>query len=284
MLADSTLAELTSALQFRTDTLGLLRRAWLATFPYLTAPERKLHFVRPLGLVQMLLDGDDNGLFWALISDRKSEKPVFFSLVDAESPSPNAVDGTWLIDDIDFSKMGTGWWGNEFGWQGGLYAADAAGIPNLDAVVEYARLEPYVYSNRVSGNDFTHNNMSLGHHLQPNSDEWFGQLAWRPLKSLRAWMTYTRARHGENVYDAAGGLVKNVGGDVLQGHRNVDADVVTFLDGNLVSTNTVQLRATYEPITNLFVSGIFEHRTSEHASTSATTADDYGALRIWVEY
>ena len=90
--------------------------------------------------------------------------------------------------------------------QGGLYAADAAGIPNLDAVVEYARLEPYVYSNRVSGNDFTHNNMSLGHHLQPNSDEWFGQLAWRPLKSLRAWMTYTRARHGENVYDAAGGL------------------------------------------------------------------------------
>jgi hypothetical protein len=79
IFADSTLAELTSALHFRTDTLGLLRRAWLSTFPYLTA--RGLHYARPLHLVQMLLDGDDNGLFWSLISDRKSEQPVFFSLM-----------------------------------------------------------------------------------------------------------------------------------------------------------------------------------------------------------
>jgi len=194
------------------------------------------------------------------------------------------VYGTWLIDDIDFSKIGTGWWGNEFGWQGGVYAAEVANICNLDAVVEYTRLEPYVYSNRVTGNNFTHNNMSLGHHLAPNSDELFVQLSYRPLKSLRTWLSYTSSRHGENIYDINGLLVKNVGGSVLQGHRSSDADNAPFLDGELITTNKLQLKAICEPIVNFFVSGIYELRTTTYSTTNTTATDNYGAIRAWVEY
>lgn len=79
IVADPTFAELAPALAFRTDTLGQLRKAWNATMPYLTI--KNLHYARPLPVAQMLLDGADNGLFWALIADRKNEDPLFFSLV-----------------------------------------------------------------------------------------------------------------------------------------------------------------------------------------------------------
>jgi hypothetical protein len=78
VFADTTLAELQATLSFHADSLGALRRAWAATFPYLTV--RRQHAVRPDALAQTLLDGEDNGYFWALASDVKSEEPLFFSL------------------------------------------------------------------------------------------------------------------------------------------------------------------------------------------------------------
>jgi hypothetical protein len=79
IVADTTVAELQSGLQFRSDTLGELRGAWRATFPHLLVP--RLRDVRPLPLTQMLLDGADNGLFWCMLSDRRGGDPLFFSLV-----------------------------------------------------------------------------------------------------------------------------------------------------------------------------------------------------------
>lgn len=79
IVADSTFAELAPALRFHTDTLGQLRRAWLAAQPYLNVS--KIRHPRPLPVAQMLLDGADNGLFWALLTDRKNEDPLVFSLV-----------------------------------------------------------------------------------------------------------------------------------------------------------------------------------------------------------
>ncbi len=191
--------------------------------------------------------------------------------------------GSWLVDDIDFSKMGTGWWGNEFGWQGGLFASELASIQNLDGVVEYTRLEPFVYSNRLHGNDFTHNRIGLGHHLDPNSDEWFAQLSFRPCSSLRTWCTVTRTRHGENI-ESGGAVALNVGGDPLVGHRDIDSPTARFLDGNLVRTTMVQLKASYEPVTNLIFTCTFEHQRADHATQGFTADDNAASLRVQLEY
>jgi len=193
------------------------------------------------------------------------------------------IYGTWLIDDIDFSKIGTGWWGNEFAWQGGLYAAEVAGLPDLDAVVEYTRIEPYVYSNRIYGNDYSHNNIGLGHHLEPNSDEWFLQLAYRPLEKLRTWITYTRMRHGDNIIEN-GHVVKNVGGNLLQGHRDTDADIVRFLEGNLLIKHYIQLRAAYEFVNNFFLTGVYEYRRERLESPGITSTDHYFSIQARLEY
>jgi len=193
------------------------------------------------------------------------------------------VYGTWLIDDIDFSKIGTGWWGNEFGWQGGVYAAGPMGISNLDVDVEYTRLEPYVYSNRTSGDDYTHSSIGLGHHLDPNSDEWRTELSYRPLSSFRFWLSYAHDRHGENIVQN-GQVVRNVGGSVLEGHRAGDSDVAVFLDGNLVTTDRFHLRATYEPITNFFLTGEYQVQALKRISPDETLHDHLLSLRLQVEY
>jgi len=189
--------------------------------------------------------------------------------------------GTWLIDDIDFKKMGTGWWGNEFGWQGGMYIAEFAKLPNLDMAIEYTRIEPYVYSNRLAGNDYTHNNFSLGSHLEPNSDEWYFELNYRPVKQLRTWLNYSAIRHGANYLKD--GEIVNVGGDVLLGHRSADAEITHFLDGERIRTDQVQLKVVYEPITNYFLTGIYEIRQTKN-SMSQTLLDHYLTLSFHIEY
>ena len=190
--------------------------------------------------------------------------------------------GTWLIDDIDFKKMGSGWWGNEFGWQCGTYISGLAGQSNLDAVIEYTRIEPYVYCNRIPGNEYTTNGISIGHHLQPNSDEWFIQLSYYPCSQLRMWGTYAGVRHGENIL--TDGKIVNVGGDILTGHREVDADTVEFLSGNLVRNDGLQFKAIYEPINNLFLTGICEFSLAKNYTNAQIKRDYFYSLQLKVEY
>jgi hypothetical protein len=191
--------------------------------------------------------------------------------------------GSWLIDDIDFSRMGTGWWGNEFGWQGGVFASGVAGLNDVDAVVEYTRLEPYVYSNRLHGNDYTHNKIGLGHHLEPNSDEWFGQISYRPCRTLRTWCTVSQVRHGENV-TAGGAVVRNVGGNALEGHRDTDSPTVRFLDGNGVRTTSLEVKASFEPVTNLIFTCALALEHANHVTEQYTVDNRSALVRVELEY
>lgn len=221
--------------------------------------------------------------FYKSVEHSLGDRDNAFLAFDAEVfPFPRyKFYGTWLIDDIDFSKLGTPWWGNEFGFQAGLINTDLAGIANLDGIVEYTRIDPYVYSNRVAGNGYTNDNIGLGNQLQPNSDQWFFQLQYRPAKQLRTWLTYMLMRHGDNVV-VDGQVVKNVGGNVLEGHRDTDSENVTFLDGVLTKQHTVQLRAAYEFITDYIVTGIYEYRNRVTSSTNYI--DNYASLQVQVEF
>lgn len=194
--------------------------------------------------------------------------------------------GTWLIDDIDFSKMGTGWWGNQFGWQAGVAAADVAGAEDLDAVLEWTRLEPYVYTNRLLNNEYSHNDLSLGHRLRPNSDEIMLELRYRASERLRLRLRWATERHGANLIDADT-LLRNVGGDVLQGHRDTDAETALFLDGVRQDAWSLRARADWEPVTNIFLAGTVELRRSTVTPPGGTEqrGDDlFAQLQLRLEY
>jgi hypothetical protein len=190
---------------------------------------------------------------------------------------------TLLIDDIDFSKLGTTWWGNELGMQGGVFLTEPLGLANLDAVVEYTRIEPYVYSNRTDGLAYTNNNLSLGDRIGPNSDQWFFQIQYRPIPSLRTWLGYSGVRHGDNIVEN-GVVTKNVGGNVLQGHRETDSDEAPFLDGKLLRFDVIQLRAAFEPVNNLIIYGTYEYRKTTEYATDARSVDNYASIRVQLEY
>jgi Capsule assembly protein Wzi len=191
--------------------------------------------------------------------------------------------GSWLIDDIFFSKIGTGWWGNEFGWQGGLFAANVLGADDIDAVVEYTRIEPYVYSNRLSGNNYTHGNIELGHHLDPNSDEWFFELRYRPGAKLRLYLNAREQRHGANI-TVGDSLVFNAGGSAFQGHRDIDGETAPFLAGDLQKVFRAQARARFEFMTNFFLDGILEFRHARDTGAGATRDDVFASAQFSFAY
>jgi hypothetical protein len=175
------------------------------------------------------------------------------------------IYGTWLIDDITISRMGTGWWGNEFGWQAGVYASNIFGCADVDGIVEYARVEPYVYSNRVAGNDYTHNNIALGPDLPPNADELTVEGRWMTSPWLRIRLQGAYRRHGMNVM-AGDSLLRNVGGSALQGHRPGDPEGAPFLDGIRETVTRAQLTIEYEPVREFFLTGIAEFRHRKDAT------------------
>jgi hypothetical protein len=189
--------------------------------------------------------------------------------------------GSLLIDDVDFAKLGTGWWGNQFGWQGGGYAANIGGIEDVDALLEYTRIEPYVYSNRLAGNSYTHHDLVIGHSLPPNADEWLIELRYRPSQALRLGLGYRARRHGANIVEGDS-LLRNVGGSALEGHRPDDAESVTFLDGLRETEHRWQLRAVWEPYANIFVEGMAAYLTTD--VTGARRNDLLSTVRIRLEY
>jgi hypothetical protein len=189
--------------------------------------------------------------------------------------------GGLFVDDVDFSKIGTDWWGNQFGAQGGTYVADVAGIRDVDLNVEYTRIDPFVYTNRITGNAYTNGEFGLGHRIGPNSDEWLVRVVVRPTASLRGSIGFRNGRHGANVVED-GVLVYNAGGDILAGHRAEDGDSVTFLGGILTTTRSVEVRAWYEPVTNLTFAGEYVHRSLETGGTTA--GDDFFAVRGILEF
>jgi hypothetical protein len=168
------------------------------------------------------------------------------------------IKSTFLLDDIIFEKIGTGYWSNKTAFN---IAAITSLDFNTDIGIEYARVEPYTYSHFNYQTSYTNDSLLLGSFLLPNSEQ-FGLLLqywWGQKFPVKLKFTYTQ--HGENIYDPNGNLIKNVGGDPRWALRFPnpetgfpgDSYTVKFLDGKLVRTLATEVNFGYEMITNLFL-------------------------------
>lgn len=167
------------------------------------------------------------------------------------------IKGSFLLDDIIFSEIGKNFWSNKYAWN--IAMITSLKIP-FDIGLEYARVEPYTYTHFDSLNAMTNDNYLFGGSLQPNSDEtsiliryWWGNRY--PISFKLSYM-----RHGENIYDGNGNLVRNVGGDVLQTRRVEDSMRVTFLDGNRINSLSAKLYAGWEIIRGFNLQAVLELR------------------------
>jgi hypothetical protein len=158
----------------------------------------------------------------------------------------HSVYGEFFIDDITTTKLGTDWYGNKLAYQIGTFLVMPFGLRDVDARLEYTRIKPWVYTNRLLYNAYTHYGDVLGSPLGPNSDEIFIQLRKRFSRKLHTSMSFIRARHGANP----AGI--NVGGDPLVGYKDGDSKEAVFLAGDLAVTKRISFDVSYEIFWELF--------------------------------
>ncbi len=166
--------------------------------------------------------------------------------------------GTFFIDDIDFGKIGTGWYGNKTLLNIGAVSSPFYEYLPLDLEVQYIMIQPYVYSHRINENNFTNLGYPFVAVIEPNSSNVFAGLNWFFTSRLNLATSFLYSVHGENVVDEDGNVVKNVGGDIAIGHRTDDSENVKFLDGIREYRRAYSMTLTYQPLKNYFISVAFD--------------------------
>ena len=181
--------------------------------------------------------------------------------------------GTVLFDDLHLPDFFKNRYYNKNAYQLGFFLTDPFVFRNTSLMVEWTHVQPYVFSHDYSiEENYTSYGAGLGPRIGPNSDSWFIRGDVFPTGRLTLSLRCFLERHGDDVYDANGALVKNVGGDLEQGHRLQDPISVMFLDGNLTKIQDLQLQATYEIVYQIWLDGWLDYqKVTSVTSTSANT-------------
>ncbi len=195
------------------------------------------------------------------------------------------LTGTIMYDDFNLPDLFSNKWSDRYAWQTGMIYADAFSIPNSTIMVEYTRVEPYVFSHGRSRDDsYTSLGELLGPRIGPNADSWFIRGDYLPARNLLFSLRVTFERKGENVVDSTGHLIRNVGGDALQPHRDSDPAGKKFLDGNLVNTRRLQLLATWEIVNQLWLDLSYLFDSTEHVTTGGRNENNTLEARLRMEF
>jgi hypothetical protein len=155
------------------------------------------------------------------------------------------IKAAFFLDDIIFSEVGKGFWGNKTAWNIGTMIVAPKGI---NTFAEYARVEPYNYSHFNFQNAMTNDRQQFANILPPNSDRITAGIEWWYGNRYPLTVTFYNTRHGRNIVDSEGEIVRNVGGDVERTRDFGDSDRVEFLDGDLLKTFTTDIQAGFEII------------------------------------
>ncbi|MDR3625685.1 MAG: hypothetical protein P4L45_02570 [Ignavibacteriaceae bacterium] len=176
---------------------------------------------------------------------------LFFDVSD-KSIKGMKIFGTLLIDDIDFSKIGTGWYGNETLWDLGVFSSNLYNIIPADLTFEYTMISPYVHTHRTGSSNFTNNGYDLGSSLKPNSELFLGEITYRLNYRTNIDLSFKYILHGANPVLPDGTII-NVGGDETLGHRTFDSNNSKLLNGDMEYSRITSASLTYEPVKQYFI-------------------------------
>ncbi len=188
------------------------------------------------------------------------------------------IKTSWFLDDIQFSKIGTGYWGNKTAWN---IAGLTSIINNLDCGIEYSRVEPYTYTHFNSQNSNTNDSILFSSMLLPNSDRWslVFQYWFGHRYPIKLSMNYTR--HGANIYDSDNNLIFNAGADPLQSIRWAeDSDTIEFLSGDLHKIFSVELSVGLEIIRgfNLYLTYYYQKNNNSNILNSNNSYSKFNSF------
>ncbi|ROL57721.1 hypothetical protein D9V84_03085 [Bacteroidetes/Chlorobi group bacterium Naka2016] len=169
--------------------------------------------------------------------------------------------GSWMLEDLIFSEIGKNFWGNKTAWNiGAIYASPFS----VDFGFEYTRVEPYMFTHFNNVNNRTHDGRLIGTYVPPNSDETTVQIKSFILPRYPVIFRISYLRHGDNVIDSTGKIIRNVGGDFNINHSATDDYRVRFLDGVRNDLLSLSLYFGFEIIRNFNLQFVIDYRKPQN--------------------
>ncbi len=189
-----------------------------------------------------------------------------------------SFQGSLLIDDINFSTMfksDSSSNDNKFGYQVGTMWTNAFSLQNLTFILEYTRLNPFVYSHRSNKDTYTNWNLSLGHLLPPNSDEIALKLIYDISNRLKINFLYQFQRSAQGIYyDSIAKKIINYGGNINRGDGDYSFNN-RFLLGDRINRNLFTASLSFEPIKQYFLEIQFKYIKNNLLYLSREDSDLY---------
>ncbi len=233
-----------------------------------------LAYLSPLSFIESVQRsrGERDNVFWAFDVKTNFLRDLQFT-------------ATLMYDDINIPDLFSEKWSDRYAWQAGVYYADPFTLKNTSLIVEYTRVEPYVFSHgRSRDNSVTSLGVLLGPAVPPNGDSWFVRLDYAPERNLSFSARVLLVRHGSNVRDSTGAVSRNVGGDVLFPHRDgKDGETKLFLDGNVTNTRRIEVAASWEIFNQCWLEGLYRLDAAEVSGSGLKSTDRFVDFRLRFE-
>ncbi|MCX6139194.1 MAG: hypothetical protein NTV54_17060 [Ignavibacteriales bacterium] len=139
------------------------------------------------------------------------------------------------------------------------------GVQNSDILVEYTRINPWVYNHKFPDVTYQNRDYDMGHWIGQNADLLYLEANYRPLRALRVGMQYESLRKGGK----------------LPNDRQYLVPSPEFLYGPRIKRQTFGIVAHYEAVRDLFIDGkVLVSRYSQGSDESGVfqylrISDDY---------
>jgi len=164
------------------------------------------------------------------------------------------IKGTYILDDLIFSKIGTNFWSNKSAWN----IAVESYFKQFTFGIEYSRVEPYTFTHANFQDNYTNDSMMIGGNLKPNSQEMSGYIKWYWGQRYPNIFRVIITNHGDNIYNAQDSLIRNVGGDPRYSKRDWDSPTVKLLDGNFKIQQIYEFSTGIELVRGFNLSGLIQ--------------------------
>lgn len=197
-----------------------------------------------------------------------------------------ALQGSLLVDDLEFSTLFKDNSGitNKFAWQIGVLWENAFTLPNLRLRTEYTKLDPFVYSHVSNKTQYTHWDLPLGHHLEPNSDEIAVGLDYDITSRIRMNFLYQFQRSANGIVkDSLGRVIVNYGGNIdnASGYSYSDPE---FLKGNRINRSIFKANFSWQFLRQFYFDVYYVHRVFDNIFQNKKLTDDYGFVTLRIDY
>ena len=184
-----------------------------------------------------------------------SNAQIFFQLSSRNHIKKTHLYFGYFVDEISLNTLFTkDKIRNQSAYTAGVSISDFI-VPNLFINVEYTKIRPYVYVNRVSAQSYKSSDYYLGHWIGPNADQLYTQFQYRLARGLVFKGIFEYVRKGDQ------------GPDTLQ-----DAELNTpFLGGTVRNLINTSIEGQYELTHDMFFKIKYTNTQSSESITPLNT-------------